>query len=323
MFIGGKMEEIIIPFAVISALILLLLVTAYVCYHIPFARGKNSKIDPRSPIRIKDCDEFLSLTRPLIDEISATPCDDIYIKARDGVTLYGRYYHVRDGAPLELQFHGYRGHALRDFCGGARDARARGHNLILVDQRAHGKSGGRALSFGIKERYDVLDWIEYSISRFGEDVKIILIGMSMGAATVLMASGLPMPKNVRCVMADCPYSSPRKIISRVVADMKLPPRLLMPLIRLGGIIFGGFDIDSASAEEAVKKSQIPTLIIHGEGDTFVPCEMSRHIFANCKMKKRALLTIPGAEHGISYLVDKERYLDTVVRFMEDALGDDE
>ena len=313
------MEELIIPVLALCALILLFFVTTYICYLIPFGRRNNSNIDPRSPIKIKGCEEALSRTGPLIDEISRTPCEDVYIKARDGVTLYGRYYHVADGAPVEIQLHGYRGHALRDFCGGARDARARGHNLILVDQRAHGRSGGRSVSFGIKERYDTLDWVEYSVSRFGDGVDIILIGMSMGAATVLMASELPLPKNVRCIMADCPYSSPREIIRKVVGDMGLPASLLMPFIKLGGIIWGGFNIDSSSAREAVKNSKIPTLIIHGEGDSFVPCDMSREIFEGCKMSQRTLLTVQGAEHGISYLVDKERYLDTVVSFMEKAL----
>ena len=313
------MEELIIPFAVLLIAAALFFIITYICYYVPFAKRKNGKIDPKSPIKIKGFEEALAKTGPLIDEITATPCEDVYIKAHDGVTLYGRYYHVAEGAPVEIQLHGYRGHALRDFCGGARDARARGHNLILVDQRAHGKSGGGSLSFGIKERYDTLDWVEYTVSRFGEDVDIILIGMSMGAATVLMASELPLPKNVKAIMADCPYSSPREIIHKVVGEMKLPAGLLMPFIRLGGMIYGGFDIDSSTAKEAVKHSKIPTLIIHGEGDSFVPCRMSREIFEGCSMENKMLLTIPNAEHGISYLVDKETYLGTVVSFMENAL----
>ena len=314
------MEELFTVVAILAAILTVIAVIAYICYTVTFGRRNNSNIDPMAPIRLKGCEEILARTRPLIMEISATPCEDVYITARDGVTLYGRYYHVADGAPVELQFHGYRGHALRDFCGGARDAKARGHNLILVDQRAHGKSGGRELTFGVKERFDVLDWVNYTIGRFGPDTDIILLGMSMGAATVLMASELELPHNVRGIMADCPYSSPSEIIHRVVSEMKLPAALLMPFIRLGGIVYGGFDIKASSAREAVKRSKIPTLIIHGEGDSFVPCDMSREIFAGCQMSERILLIIPGADHGISYLTDKERYLSTVVSFMERVLA---
>ncbi|MBO5907975.1 MAG: alpha/beta fold hydrolase [Clostridia bacterium] len=316
--------DIALPILIVAFCILaLVLLAAFVCYRMTFARNKNTPDDPYASMRLAGFDEFNPIMEPLINEISATPCEDIYIKSHDGVTLYARYYHNKDGAPVEIQMHGYRGHALRDFCGGARDARGRGHNLILVDQRAHGKSEGGSITFGIKERYDCLDFINYAIERFGKKTKIIILGMSMGAATVLMASGLDLPKNVKAIMADCPYSSPRDIISSVISKMGLPARLFFPLVRLGGMIFGGFDVCSAEAKEAVKSSQIPTIILHGEADSFVPCYMSREIFENCKMKKRMLVTFPGAEHGVSYLCDKDRYLGAVESFMEEALSDDE
>ena len=313
--------EFVFP-VIISALAILIivLVSAFVCYRITFAKSKRTPSDPRESMVLAGFEKFSHITGPLIDEISATPCEDIYIKSHDGITLYARYYHTADGAPLEIQMHGYRGHALRDFCGGARDARGRGHNLILVDQRAHGKSGGRSITFGIKERYDCLDFVNYSIERFGKDTKIIILGMSMGAATVLMASGLDLPSNVKAVMADCPYSSPRDIISTVIGKMGLPSKIFFPLVRLGGILFGGFDVCSAEAKEAVKKSKIPTIILHGEADSFVPCFMSREIFKNCNMENKKLVTFPGAEHGVSYLCDKDRYLSEVESFMEEALS---
>lgn len=297
----------------------LVFVSALVCFNMTFKRNKKTPDDPYASMRLSGFDEFYPVLMPLITEISATPCEDVYVKAHDGTTLYARYYHNADGAPVEIQMHGYRGHALRDFCGGARDAKGRGHNLLLVDQRAHGKSGGKCITFGVKERYDCLDFINYALERFGRDTKIIILGMSMGAATVLMASGLDLPRNVKAVMADCPYSSPRDIITTVIYKMGLPGKLLFPLVRLGGIIFGGFDVCSAEAKEAVKKSKIPTIILHGEADSFVPCYMSREIFENCNMEKKMLVTFPGAEHGVSYLCDKDRYLRAVESFIEEAL----
>ena len=96
----------------------------------------------------------------LIRELEEIPYEPVTIRARDGMVLAGRYYHVRDGAPLQIQFHGYRGGAVRDFCGGNKLARESGQNTLLVDQRAHGNSGGSTITFGIRERWDCLSWAE-------------------------------------------------------------------------------------------------------------------------------------------------------------------
>ena len=144
--------------------------------------------------------------RALVADALAVPCEEWRIRSFDGLKLVARYYHAADGAPLEIMMHGYRGSAIRDFCGGARLARELGRSVLLVDQRAHGKSQGRTIAFGILERRDCLSWIEEALRRQG-DVKVILSGVSMGAATVLMASELPLPENGACIVADCPFSS--------------------------------------------------------------------------------------------------------------------
>ena len=244
--------------------------------------------------------------------------EKVKIKSRDGTILAARYYHVADGAPVHIELHGYRSRATTDFCGINTLVRDLGHNTLLVDQRAHGESGGNTITFGIKERLDCLDWINYVLDRFGKDTRIILSGLSMGAATVLMASELDLPENVAGIMADCPYSSPEEIIKKECAKMKLPPSLAYPFVRLGGIIFGGFDSSSASAKEAVRKSKTPILIIHGEEDSFVPCEMSREIIDACASDK-TLVTIPLAEHGISYITDRPLYESSVEEFLKRVL----
>jgi len=171
--------------------------------------------------------------------------------------------------------HGYRGSAIRDFCGGAKLARALGHGVLLIDERAHGKSGGRTIGFGVTERWDCLSWTEEVRRRLG-DVKVILSGVSMGAATVLMASELPLPETVVGVVADCPFSSPEEIIAVVAGRMGLPVRIAMPVIRLSARLLGGFNLREADAVRAVRSLKVPVLLIHGEDDRFVPCDMSRH-----------------------------------------------
>ncbi len=304
---------------IIGIIMLLVLLSSYYAYRQAFySKAKNPT---EYKIKLPEGEHYRTEYEraiSFITELNEIDYEKIKIKSHDGKTLAARYYHTADGAPVHIEFHGYRSGAAKDFCGGNKFARDSGHNTLLVDQRAHGESGGRSIAFGIKERYDCLDWINYVINRFGKDVKIILAGISMGAATVLMASELPLPENVKGIIADCPYSSPADIIKQECAKMKLPPKLAYPFVRLGAMIFGHFDPSSATAKDAVSKSKTPILLIHGEADDFVPCQMSREIYDACASDK-TLITVPKATHGISYIVDRPLYEKTVGEFFEKIL----
>ncbi len=259
--------------------------------------------------------EYAQYVHERIEEIKKTPFQEMRIKARDGVSLYGRYYHRKDGAPVILMFHGYRSSALRDAMGAIRFTEECGYNILVVDQRAHKNSGGKTITFGVKERYDCLDWMLHLRNTFGEDTRMFLIGLSMGASTVLMASGLDLPENVRGIIADCGYSSPKEILRHVIKGMKLPVGPVYSLVRLSAKIYGGFDPDETSAEEALAKAKVPVLLIHGEDDSFVPCSMSRKNHEACASEKE-LLIVPGADHGMSYMTDTKKYVETFVGFMK-------
>lgn len=250
----------------------------------------------------------------LIREFDEIPYESVYITSYDGLQLFGRYYHVRDGAPLQIQMHGYRGTAMRDLCGGNKLAREAGLNTLVVDQRAHGRSQGRVITMGVKERQDCLSWARYAAARFGPETPMTLVGVSMGAATVLMASDLPLPENVRGIIADCPYSSPEAIIWDVLGKMGLSPGLFYPLLSLAARVYGDFRPEAASALESVKRTKLPILLIHGEDDRLVPCEMSRDLAA-AGGDKVTLATFPGAGHGLSYIADQARYAALVTDFL--------
>ncbi|MBR1456885.1 MAG: alpha/beta hydrolase [Oscillospiraceae bacterium] len=252
----------------------------------------------------------------LIREFDEQPYEQVYIDSFDGLRLSGHYYHVRDGAPLQIQMHGYHGTTLRDFSGGNRLAVAAGHNRLVIEERAHGGSDGHTITFGVKERLDCKAWAEYAAARFGKEIPIVLVGVSMGAATVLMASDLELPENVRCIVADCPFTSPRAIIRDVCHRSAPLMRPLLPLVGPAARLFGRFDLDGASAVDAVAHTRLPILLIHGEDDRFVPCAMSRELAAACAGPVR-LETFPGAGHGLSYLVDPERYGRVVTEFLHE------
>ena len=290
---------------------------AYYAYRIAFFSPKNDR-DRIPSTSGHQYDPYREEMARIYHQLNDRPCEFVTITSHDGLKLSGRYYHVKDGAPLDIGFHGYRSSCLTDFSGGSELSFQLGHNVLLVDQRAHGKSEGRTIAFGIQERQDLLKWVEYAVDRFGDGVKIILYGVSMGGATVLLASELDLPKNVKGIIADCPYSAPIDIILHVGKKMSLPSWLIRPFAILGAKIFGGFDLTETDAKKAVKNAMVPILIIHGEADGFVPHEMSDIVEQNPTLVTRH--TFPGADHGISYLVDTPRYRKLVTEFMEKVLA---
>lgn len=255
----------------------------------------------------------------MIRTAEAIPYEEVTIRSHDGLLLYGRYYAGQPGAPIQIQMHGYRSNPLRDFSGGLQLALKNGQSVLLVSQRCHERSEGKCLTFGIQERKDCMRWAQYARERFGAQMPIFLAGISMGAATVLMASELDLPDNVRGIIADCPYSSPEAIIKETIRSSGRSVGLYYPITRLTQILFGGVDFESASPVEAVKHAKVPLLLIHGEDDRFVPCDMSREIYAACTGKAR-LVTIPNAGHALSYVVDGETYAKEMNAFIAECLA---
>lgn len=292
----------------------------YVMFYIIYRRNRETITDDRVTPEGEQYKVHAEVIRRAVNRVLPVPFEEVCITSRDGLKLYGRYYHHEDGAPLGIFFHGYRSAPIRDGNGGYLICKRHKYNVLLVTQRAHGKSEGKVMTFGIKERLDCLDWISYANERFGNNTPIILMGMSMGAATVLMAAGEELPDNVKCVIADSPFSAPKDIIRTVMKSYKLPVGLMYPLARLSAKVYGGFDLEETSAREAVKKSKIPILFIHGDDDRFVPCHMSRECYEGCAGTKR-ILTIEGAGHGLSHCVDAARYEACVDEFLDEVMGE--
>ncbi|MBQ6830636.1 MAG: alpha/beta hydrolase [Clostridia bacterium] len=155
-------------------------------------------------------------------------------------------------------------------------------------------------------------------TRFGEDARIILCGISMGASTVLMAAGKPLPSTVVGVLADCGYHSQKEIIKKVIRQLKLPADLLYPFVKLGARLYGGFDLEELTPMESLQNCRVPVIFFHGEKDGFVPCEMSRISYDACPTKKR-LVIVPDADHGLSYPVAPDVYLNALREFFGEEL----
>ena len=305
----------------IIALLVFVLAVAYITYRITFFSNRNKGNDAYLKKVMKSYGEYGEHFKTLTENINATEWERVFIESYDGLRLSARYYHSSDTAPLHILFHGYRSRAEFDMSGGVYECMSLSHNVLLVDQRAHGESEGKSISFGINERLDLLLWCEYAKERFGDDVKIFIWGLSMGGATVLMSLDLPLPRNVLAAVADCPYSSPEDIIKRVARSIHAPIALLFPFLRLGAMIFGGFRLGEISAEKSVSESKIPVLLIHGERDGYVPCEMSEKMaeLATARGVDVRFVKFENASHGMSYLENTEKYRRIASDFINEIL----
>ena len=270
-------------FWIILVVAILVMLISYICFRMAFYSPrkvkKNSNEFDIPPGKIYE--PFRETMVNWIKEVRDMPYEDMFIKSFDGLSLHAKYYEYAPGAEIELMFHGYRGTAERDLCGGVQRCFALGRSALVVDQRASGKSDGEVISFGVNESKDCLAWVEHCVKHFGPDVRIILTGISMGGATVLMAGGKELPPNVVGILADCGYSSAKAIICEVIRGMKLPAFLVYPFVKLGAKLFGHFNLEETPPIEAVKKCKVPVIFFHGENDDFVPCSMSRENYEAC------------------------------------------
>ena len=300
---------------IIVAIIVVFLSISHYTYQICFYSPKDRNEDPYESFEGEQYEQVSELIRRCTAIMEKSSFRWVQIVSHDQIKLYGRYYHNTDGAPLMILFHGYRSCALRDCAGGFVLAKKIGFNILAVDQRAHGKSDGNSITFGVMERQDCLSWAKYAAQYLTLGAPILLSGLSMGAATVLMASELSLPKEVVGILADCPYSSPKEIIQKVCKDRKIPPKLAYPFVYLGAKLFGKFELNASTAVDAVKNTNLPILLYHGEDDRFVPCQMSKDIYAansgNCRLH-----TFPYAGHGLCYMTDPMRYEQITLDFLK-------
>ena len=297
--------------SVCGGLLLIFLVTLYFIYRYIFhspRKGQNNdfRIEPGM-----DYQGTLEHLHELIAKVVALPYEDLWIKSYDGLKLHGYFYRNDKSNKFMLMFNGYRGTPRSNFSGSTLDAIEMGFNVILCDQRAHNLSEGHTITFGRKEQYDVVSWINFVWEKWGNSVKIVIAGISMGAATVLLASDKIDPEIK--VIADCPYSSQKDVISSMMKKMKFPPKVFWPLAYLSCIIFGHAKLkDDALINVSNSKSKI--VIIHGNKDSIVPYKMSDRVYLANKDHVQYEL-FDGVNHDLSYLKDTGRYKIVVKEFL--------
>ena len=304
---------------IILILIILVIVFSVGLYEFTFVHRMNKRFDP---LVMTDSDkeyygtftdEMLASSKRMLD----TKSKHVFIKTEDNLKLNGHLYDQFENRPVVIFFHGYHASYLRDGYGTFRYCMAHNLNLLMIEQRAHCKSDGNVISFGINERKDACLWVNYVKEIFPKDTKIILAGVSMGAATVMMASELlDSDDQILCYIEDCGYTSPKEIIINTAKDMGFPTTICYPLAKIAAKLLGKFDVEAAAAIDAVAKISKPMLFIHGTEDTFVPTHMCKLLYDACTSKNKKIKHIDGARHALAALVGYEEYEEAIDAFFK-------
>lgn len=308
------MREILVGILLFAVLLVAcsVFVSEYL-FKIIIYRQKNSSSQ-------KDIDAVASWYRhyPIAKEgrrwLEGMPYINVYIKSFDGLRLYGALLENYSDK-IVICVHGFTGSGKKDFASLAQAYYKNGYNVLLVDNRAHGQSEGKYVGFGVLDRLDLRNWVKYVINRFGSNVQIFLHGISMGAATVLMASSI-MPKNVRGIIADCGFTSVYEIFEYVLKrDYHLPKFPIIYLTNIMSKIRAGYGYKDVNTTAEIARSDIPILFIHGENDEFVPLWMTMKNYSHCKAYKE-LFIVRESEHAESHYIDKKGYERRILTFIE-------
>lgn len=239
----------------------------------------------------------------------------VYIKSFDGLRLAASYYNNNDSDSTILLFHGYRSDGRFDFSCAVKFYIEMGLNVLVVDQRCNGESEGKIITFGIKERRDVVHWVGFVNEKYMPK-NIFLSGVSMGATTVMMAANLDLPENVKGIIADCGFTAAPDIIKKVARQaFKINADPILPLLNLMCKFFGNFSLYETTTTKALSESDIPIFFIHGKKDGFVPCEMTEASHEAARAEKHICL-VEGADHGISFLVDTDNIQKKISAFVK-------
>lgn len=256
---------------------------------------------------IPDFDVFCEKLAAAGETLENSKCETVEVCSYDGEKLIGHWYPAENANRIIVAMHGWRSSWTRDFGVISSFWHEEGCSVLYVEQRGQNNSGGDYMGFGMMERYDCLEWVKWANTYNETGLPIYIAGVSMGAATVLMASGLELPHNVHGIISDRGFTSPHDIWKHVVENNlhlsygvvgNIASDICKKKIQMGAKDY--------STIEALKTNKIPVLFIHGTDDHFVPVEMTYENYKACTAPKR-LFVVPGADHGMSYSVDESGY----------------
>lgn len=294
------------------SVLFLTLVTSLICYCFVFLRG--AEIDFNRPIEFK-LSEYRNdkeRMKKAFEWFDNQPFENLEMKVGK-LKLHALYLKTEEASRTAIFFHGYRGSARNEFSPMIPFYQKLGYNICLVSQRAHGKSRGKLITFGIREKKDCLKWVNFINKKF-KPQEILLVGVSMGASTVLMASS-KIQSNVKYVIADCGYACPDEQVKYLINVLHLPLYPTIWFVKFWLFVFTGIRFSNYKIPEMLKKTEVPILFIHGKKDKMVPYYNTLMNYDEKKDRKEILL-INDAPHAGSYIYATSEYEQKVKEFLE-------
>lgn len=243
--------------------------------------------------------------------------EDLWTYSFDHLKLHSYYYPAEEKSmKFVIGIHGFKSDPIRTFGPFARFYHNHGYNLLLADNRGHGKSQGEYLGSAVTDRFDCITWAEYITEHFGNNAEILLHGVSMGGATVLSAAGEEhLPETVKGIISDCGFTSMYEQVRRhIKGNLHLPSFPALQFSAAACYIYAGYSLTKVTPLKQIQKASVPVLFVHGGKDRLVPPEMAETLYHYCSSEKKDLFIVPDAGHAESIILDKEGYLEKIREF---------
>lgn len=307
-------------FFVLGAALLLILVSGGYVFFVACRRGKELPWLEREQLKGTAYEKYADHIQNSAKWLSEHHAQDVFIQSHDGLKLHGLWIPAPAARGTVLLAHGYRSTMLVDFGLIFQVYHKLNMNLLIPEQRCHGKSEGRYITFGVKESMDMRRWLDCQQTELGGG-QVIISGLSMGASTMMYLADQTLPQNVKGIIVDCGFTSPAAILSKVYTSVThLPAIPSIWATDLFARLFAGFSIYAKDSRKTLANSRLPILMVHGTGDDFVPSFMSQQGYDACTSEKELFL-VEGAGHGTSFLIQPERYKQLVHEFLHRNLED--
>lgn len=304
-------KSVWIPLLIVGILLLLLLslwiATPHLVFNYMFAAPERSTKVPDFYIGTP----HYKVSQAGLKVMKNMEFEDKYLTSRDGLKLHAYLFPANEEPPKKfvIGVHGYRSYARPEYAPYIEFYQSLGYSMLLPDDRAHRPSEGDYIGFGVLDRLDCVDWAKYLVETYGEDIEIILHGVSMGGATVCGASGeADLPSQVIGIVSDCAFSSGWEVLSYQLGEMgHLPANLIMPRVEKLCEKKAGFNLHDYTAIEQVQKAKVPMLFVQGVNDPLVPSHMAEDLYNACSSEKKEILMVDEAGHGESIAFAPEEY----------------
>jgi len=251
-----------------------------------------------------------------LEWLKSQDMENYYITSEDGLKLHASLLKAdKPSDKYVLAIHGYRCYGLKEFDSISRFYHEQGVNVFMIDHRASGQSEGTYITYGAKESRDCILWLGFMIKTFGQDIKILLHGCSMGSATTMLLLGMNLPDNVKFAVTDCGYASLKSQLYHNFCQYKMPAGLCYFLYKFFAKIHGDFDADSITPVLSLESCKIPVIFVHGMEDGFVPFNMVYAVYDACPNENKKLIKVQEAEHVQSFQYSQE-YKDSIIEYIK-------